>query len=176
MTDLHMSSFTYGPIILHAGVPHSLISAVIPGSDTFSAEGAYGKILFQRIYAGEITLLYNTYQIEEDIAIDFRCTPGMMQTHVALKNDSHYSINSIGDLYLSEGQFNMIDTARLEGSFFLEKGNEYRSLHMIFSSQFLDKLFPAYPYLEEWLASDSPQPRLLFKIHPWLSEQMKNYY
>ena len=174
MTDLHMSSFTYGPIMLHPGVPNSLLSASIPGSDASSAEGAYGKILFQKIPAGEITILYNIYQVEEDVAIDFRCTPGAMQTHVALKNDSHYSINGIGELYLAEGQFNMVDSAKLEGSYFLEKGNEYRTLHMIFSSQFLDKLFPAYQYLEEWLASDSPQPRVLFKIHAWLSEQLKN--
>ena len=174
MIDLHMSSFTYGPIIPRPGVPDSLLAAVIPDSDACSAEGAYGKILFQRIDAGEITILYNVYQIEKDIAIDFRCSPGTLQTHVALKNDSQYFISGIGELYLAEGQFNIIDTTRLEGSFFLEGGQEYRTLHIVFSSQFLDRLLPVFPDLEEWLASDSPQPRLLFKIHAWLSEQLKN--
>jgi len=169
-----MSSFTYGPILFHPGVPASLLSAVIPGSDACSAEGGYGKILTQQIHAGEVTIRYNIYQVEEDIAIDFRYNTGALQTHVALKNDSHYNINGIGELYLSEGQFNIIEAAKLEGSFFLEKGNEYRTLHIEFSSQFLDKLFPVFQYLEDWLASDSPQPRLLFTIHPWLSEQLKN--
>ena len=173
MTDLHMSSFTYGPIILHHGVPDSLLSAVIPGSDASSAAGKYGKILFQQIEAGEIRIIYTTFLADEDIAIDFRCSPGTMQTHVALKNDSHYFISGIGELFLAEGQFNMIDSAKLEGTLFLEKGKEYRTVHLIFSSQFLDKLMPAFQYLEEWLASDSPQPRLLFKVHPWLSEQLK---
>jgi len=174
MINLHMSSFTYGSIILHPGVPDSLLSAVVPDSDACSAEGAYGKILFQRIRAGEITILYNIYQIEKDIAIDFRCNPGTLQTHIALKNDSQFYISGIGELYLAEGQYNIIDAANLEGSFFMEGGNEYRTLHIVFSSQFLDKLLPVFQYLEEWLASDSPQPRLLFNIHSWLPEQLKN--
>jgi AraC family transcriptional regulator, transcriptional activator of the genes for pyochelin and ferripyochelin receptors len=169
-----MSSFTYGPIIVKPGVPAELSSLVIAGSEVASAEGRYGKILLQEIHAGEITILYKIYQMKEDLAIDFKCNPGTLQTHVALKNDSQYHINGIGDFYLAEGQFNIIDAPDLEGTYFLEHGKEYRTLHVVFSSQYLDKLLPVFHYLEEWLASDSPRPRPLFTVHSWLSVQLKD--
>jgi AraC family transcriptional regulator, transcriptional activator of the genes for pyochelin and ferripyochelin receptors len=174
MINLRMSSFTYGPIVANPVVPPSLSSLVIPGSEAASAEGAYGKILFQEIHAGEITILYIVYQVKEDLAIDFKCSPGTLQTHVALKNDSQYYISGVGDFYLAEGQFNIIDAPDLEGTYFLEHGKEYHTMHVVFSSEFLDKLLPIFHYLEEWLASDSPRPRPLFKVHSWLSVQLKD--
>lgn len=174
MISLRMSSFTFGPIITQPVVPEILSPLLIPGSEAASAEGSYGRILLQEIQAGEITIVYNIYQVEEDLAIDFRCTPGTLQTHVALKSDSQYYIRGIGDLYLSEGQFNILDAPELEGTYFLESGREYRTFHVVCSSQFLDKLLPTFRYLEEWLASDSPRPRLLFKTHSWLSAQLKD--
>lgn len=174
MINLRMSSFTYGPIVAAPVVPPSLSALVIPGSEAACAEGAYGQILFQEIHAGEITIMYIIYRIEQDLAIDFKCSPGTLQTHVALKNDSQYYITGIGDFYLVEGQFNIIDAPDLEGTHFLEGGNEYHTLHVVFSSEFLDRLLPVFHYLEEWLASDSPRPRPLFKVHSWLSVQLKD--
>jgi AraC-like DNA-binding protein len=174
MINLRLSSFTYGPISLNPAVPADMSSLIIPGSEASFAEGPYGRMLFQEIHAGEITLLYNIYQVKEDIALDFQCAPGTLRTHVALKNDSQYYISGLGDLYLAEGQFNIADAPTLEGTYFLEQGNEYRTLHVFFSSSLLDKLFPVFHYLQEWLASDSPTPRLLYRIHSWLSPQLKD--
>ncbi len=174
MISLRMSSFTYGSITTKPVVPATLAPLVIPGSEVASAEGVYGKILFQQINAGEITILYTIFQLEEDLALDFQSSPGTLQTHVALKNDSHFFIRGIGDLYLAEGQFNILDAPELEGTYYLEGGHEYRTLHVAFSSELLDKLLPVFRYLEQWLASDSPRPRLLFRIHSWLSTQLKD--
>jgi AraC family transcriptional regulator, transcriptional activator of the genes for pyochelin and ferripyochelin receptors len=174
MVSLRMSSFTYGPIIPQPVVPDEFSSYLIPGSAAVSAEGAYGKILLQQIQAGEITMVYAVFRVDEDLALDFQCAPGSLQAHVALKNDSHYYVRDIGNLYLAEGQFNIVDAAQLEGTYFLEHGREYRSLHFVFSASYLDRLLPVFHYLEEWLASETSQPRLLFTVHSWLSEQMKN--
>jgi len=174
MINLRMSSFTYGPIVTNPVVPASLSPFVIPGSEAAWAAGPYGQILLQEIHAGEITLLYNIYQVKEDIAIDFQCNAGHLRTHIALKNDSQYYLSGLGDLYLSEGQFAVIDAPTVEGTYFLEQGCEYHTLHVFFSSQFLDKLLPVFHYLQEWLASDSNVPRLLFNAHSWLSPQLKD--
>lgn len=174
MTNLRMSSFTYGTITPKPEVPAEVATLLIAGSEAVSAEGAYGRILFQEIQAGDMTVKYNIYQVKEDLAIDFQCSPGTLRTHVALKNDSQYYITGIGEYYLAEGQFNIIDAPTLDGTYFLEHDQEYRTLHLGFSSQFLERLFPVFPYLQEWLASDSPRPRLLFKVHSWLSPQVKD--
>jgi AraC-like DNA-binding protein len=174
MISLRMSSFTYGSIALKPVVPASLSAFVIPGSEVASAEGNYGKILFQAIHAGDITFMYNIFQVEEDIAIDFQCDPEAIQVHASIRNDTHLFIRGIGDLYLAEGQFNILDAPHLEGTYYLEGGREYRTLHIDFCSSLLDKLLPAFPYLEEWLASDTERPRLLFKVNPWLSTQLKD--
>ncbi|MDP4264532.1 MAG: AraC family transcriptional regulator [Bacteroidota bacterium] len=174
MINLRLSSFTYGPIVASTAIPAELLHLVVPGSEAAFAEGAYGRMLLQEIRAGEITLLYNIYQVKEDIALDFQCSPATLRTHVALKNDSQYYISGFGDLYLAEGQFNITDAPSLDGTYFLEKDNEYRTLHVFFSSGLLDRLLPVFNYLQEWLASESAGPRLLFRVHSWLTPQLKD--
>jgi AraC-like DNA-binding protein len=174
MTNLRLSSFTYGPIVVKPVVPSELSTLLIPGSEAYSSEGPFGSILFQEVKAGDISIMYNIYQLKEDLAIDFQLNPGTLRTHVALKNDSQCYISGLGEYYLAEGQFNIIDATTLDGTYFLEHGEEYRTLHLSFSSQQLERMLPVFPYLQEWLASDSPQPRLLFKVHSWLSPQIKD--
>jgi AraC-like DNA-binding protein len=172
--DVNLHSMTYGPIIIKPGVPEELSSWVLPDSETGYAQGAFGKILFQEIHLGELNIQYNIFQVVKDLAIDFRCQPGMMQIHVALKGDGHYSIDGIGDLYLAEGQFNILDAANIEGTGYLEHSREYHSFHVSYTPEILDSLLPVFPALEEWFASDSSQPRLLFKTHPLLTVQLKD--
>jgi AraC-like DNA-binding protein len=174
IVNFRLSSFAYGPIVMKPSVPEELNSLVVPGSQAFSSEGNYGKILFQEIKAGDITLLYNIYQIKQDISIDFRYNQCNLQAQIALQNDGQYYINGAGDLYLAEGQFNIIDATNLDGAHFLEKDNEYRTLQVFFSSAMLYDLFPAFNYLQESLASDSAEPRLLFHVHSWLTPQLKD--
>lgn len=174
MISLRMSSFTYGHITARAVVPAAMSSLLLPGAEVATAEGPFGKILFQAVHAGEITFLYTVVQAQEDIALDFSCEPEAIQVHAALKNDSLFFIRGIGDMQLIEGQYNILDAPQLEGTYYLEKGKEYRLLHIDFSSQLLDRLLPAFPYLEEWLASDSERPRTLFKVNTWLTTQLRD--
>lgn len=169
-----MSSFTYGPITTQPATSAELSPLLIANSEVASAEGPYGKIVLQEIHAGEMSIMYNVYRVEQDIALDFNYNLNTLQTHIALKNDSQYYISGIGDYYLAEGQFNVIDSFTLQGTHFLESGQEYRTIHLSFLPQFLEKLFPVFPYLQDWLASDSQQPRFLFKVHPWLSPHVKD--
>jgi AraC-like DNA-binding protein len=174
MMSLSMNSFTHGPVILGSWVPAELSGLVLPGSETGYVQGAFGKILLQEIHLGELTILYNIYQLKKDMALDFHCHPGMMQTYAALKNDCHYYIKETGDFCLTESQFNILDASDIKGTQFLEHDREYRSFHVIYSPEILDELLPLFPVLEEWFASDSSQPRLFFKTNPQLTDELKN--
>ncbi len=151
MINLRLTSFSYGPIVTKPEIPAELMSLVVPGSETMAAEGPYGKILIQEIHAGEMTILYNIYRLKEDLAIDFQCNSTTLRTHIALKNDSQYYITGMGDLYLAEGQFTIIDAPNIQGTYFLEHGQEYRTMHVFFSSGLLDKLMPVF-YLSPGVA------------------------
>ena len=174
MIQLRMSSFTYGPLVTQPGIPASLEDSAIPGSKQEFAEGEYGFVCLQNVQAGESNFLYTIWQAKEDIALDFRCNPETIQVHAAIKNDSLFQILGIGELYLCEGQFNLVESTRLEGSYYLDKGNEYRTLHIDISSSFLDRIIQALPKLEAWLASGSDTPRLLFKFPGWLSIPLRD--
>lgn len=174
MISFTLSSFTYGHLLVKPGAPDEFNSLVVPGSEVAYAEGDYGTILFQEIHAGDITILYNIYQIKEDIAIDFRSSQSNLRAHIALKNDSLYYISGVGDFYLSEGQFNIADSPVTEGTYFLERDQEYRTVHIIFPPDFFGKLPPVFFYLQEWFSSDQPRPRMLFKVHSWLSSELKD--
>lgn len=173
MINLRMSSFTYGPILTQPGFPASYKDSRISGSEQVYAEGTYGVIFLQSIPAGSITFLYTIFKLKEDMALDFQCAPQTIQVHAAMKNDSLFHIMGIGDLHFCEGQFNLLDSVRLDGSYYLEKDNEYRTLHIDFSSTFLDKLLPAMPYLEAWIASGNEISRVLFQSNGWLSLQQR---
>jgi AraC family transcriptional regulator, transcriptional activator of the genes for pyochelin and ferripyochelin receptors len=174
MMQLRMSSLAYGPIIFNGVVPAGLLGFVVPGSRAVTAQGVYGKILLQEIRAGEITILYNIYQLQRDIAIDFECSTGKLQTHIALKNDCQCHINGIGPIYLAEGQFNISNSPSFEGTHFLEQGKEYRTLHIIFPSNFSTALLPIAHHFGQWLANSPSVPGLLFTMHPWLTVPLKN--
>ncbi len=163
----------YSSVAIELVAPAEFSALLLPGSKVSFAQGTFGKILLQDIHVKGLTILYNIYQVREDLALDFRSYPGMLQTHVALKNDSHYDIKGIGDFYLEEGRFNILDASHFEGTHFLKSNREYRSFHAICSPEMLDRLLTIFPALEEWFASDSSRPRLLFKINPSLTAELK---
>src|SRR5258706_7674774 len=170
---MQLSSIEYGHITLDSVVPSEFSEFVLPGGKAGFAKGEFGKILFQKIRINEVTFFYNIYKIEKDISLDFRCSPGMMQAHVALKNDSRYCIQGTGDVCLAEGEYNVLDASSIEGTLSLEHDHEYRSFHVIYPQEYLLEFLPLFPKLEEWFSSDWSKPRLLFKANPGLTSDQK---
>ena len=172
-TKFNLNSLTYGPIALEP-VPAELSGFVLPDSEAGFAQGEFGKIFLQEIHLTELNIQYNIFQIRKDLALDFSCASDTMQTHAALKNDSHFHIEGIGELYLAEGQFNILHGSNLKGTRFMEEGQEYRSFRVSYSPDILSDFLPVFSSLEEWFSSDLSQPKLLFKNHPLLTVKMKD--
>jgi len=170
-TKFTLNSLTFGPIVLEP-VPAESSGFVLPGSEAGFAEGPFGKIILQEIHLTELNIQYNIFLIRKDLALDFSCQSDGLQTHAALKNDSHFQVEGMGELYLAEGQFNILHGSNLKGTRFMEEGQEYRSFRVSYSPAILNDFLPLFPSLEEWFASDLSQSKLLFKNHPLLTVKM----
>ncbi|KAK6022281.1 aminotransferase, class I/II, partial [Ostertagia ostertagi] len=59
---------------------------------------------------------FDTRQVTEDIAIDFRCDETRLRAHIALKNDSQYNVTGLGELYLADGQYTILDAPNVSGN------------------------------------------------------------
>lgn len=170
---LNLNSLTYGPVMFQPVVPAHFANLVVPGSRAYYAEGVFGNLLFQEINAGGITIFYNICSILEDLALDFRIAQPVLHTHIALKNENRYDIKGPGAVYLSQGQFNMIRSSSLEGTVYLDRNNEYKTLDIYCPGELLQELFPHFPFVNDFInGTNSGEPVLLFKNHRWINSQI----
>lgn len=161
-----VDSLTYGPMQLRPIVPASFAKLVIPGSRPHCAEGAFGKILFQEMHTSGITLFYNIYQTSEDLALRFHIKAPVCCTHIILKNQNRYEIDGVGVTTLQQGQFNILHSSAINGTHYLEKNNEYRTLGIYYPVSQLQEFLPLFPFLDDFIhKSVSGKPALLFSNH-----------
>lgn len=171
--NFNLNSLTYGPILFQPVVPAPYAKLVVPGSKAYCAEGIFGNILFQEINAGRITIFYNIYTILEDLALDFTIAQPVLHTHIALKNENRYDINGTGAVYLKQGQFNMIRSSSMQGTVYLDRGHEYRTLDIFCPDELLKELISLFPFLKDFInGTNSSEPALLFKNHRWINSHI----
>jgi len=175
MMRCKLSSVTYGPIELKPFIPAGLSPLVVPGSIISAAEGPYGKIMFQEIKAGQFTFFYNTYRIQEDLALDFSSDEKAIFSHIALRGNLRHDLSGIGSLYLKTGQFNFLHYPHLRGTTYLERNNEYHTFNTFYSPAQLQELLPFFPFLESMLHNITAGVHgVLFKNNGWINAQIRD--
>jgi AraC family transcriptional regulator, transcriptional activator of the genes for pyochelin and ferripyochelin receptors len=171
----NISSITYGTLEFKPVVPAGFAELVVPGSIISSAEGPFGKIMFQEINAGQSTIYYNVYRIREDLALDFFNNQGVVFTHIALKGSLRHDFDEIGPLYLKTGQFNFIHSPSLKGTTYMEGNHEYRTFNTYYTPEVLLELLPHFPYLETVLQNmHMERYGLMFKNNGWVNPQIRD--
>ncbi len=170
-----LSSITYGTLEFKPFIPAGFSPLVVPGSIIRSAEGPFGKIMLQEINAGQSTIYYNVYRVQEDLALDFSSSESAVLTQIALKGSLRHDINEIGPLYLKTGQFNFFHYPSLQGTTYFERDQEYRTFNTAYTPDTLRELLPHFPYLETVLHNIT-QGRygLLFKDNGWVTAQIRD--
>jgi AraC-like DNA-binding protein len=92
---------------------------------------------------------------------------------MVLKNDLQYQLENIGDLYLKEGQFNILYLPVLDGTALFEQEGEYRVFKVYFPPSILQPYEPTFPYLKEFLQQVAAgEPALLLKEHGWVNAEI----
>ncbi|MBS1564551.1 MAG: helix-turn-helix transcriptional regulator, partial [Bacteroidetes bacterium] len=156
-------------------VPPGLSSLVVPGSIISSAEGPFGKMMFQEINAGHFKFFYNVYRIQEDLALDFSSPEKALFSHIALRGSLRHDLEGIGPLLLKMGQFNFLHYPYIRGTTYLERNHEYHTFNISYNTTQLQELLPFFPFLESMLVNiASGRHGLLFKNNGWINAQIRD--
>ena len=108
MVDYNLSSLTHGTIDLVPGVPKASADLLMQNSMANYAEGKYGKLILQQVELNGFSIHYNIYHIQNRFLLGINCNAPVLMIHMALENDIQYHLKGIGDVYLKEGQFNIL--------------------------------------------------------------------
>ena len=173
MLDYNLISPTHGSINLEPGVPKAFSNQLMRDSKVNYAEGKYGRLMLQEIELNDLRIHYNIYHIRTRFLLNVKRNIPTLMIHIVLKNDMQYHLNSIGDVYLKEGQFNIVYLPFIDSTTIFEQAGEYRIFKVFFPVEFLSQYTATFPYLNEFLqqVTDS-SPSLLLKEHGWINSEI----
>src|SRR6185369_774461 len=111
----------------------------------------------------QIRAWHCVYRIQKDIS--FRATSDKLpKMHIILKNDRRIHINGMEDIYMCQGQFNIMFAPDGQYTNFYRKGKDYISLDISYSITFLQQWQPYFPRLDEFMRKvDEKKPAWLFE-------------
>ena len=173
MVDYNLSSLTHGTIDLVAEVPKASSDLLMQNSKANYAEGKYGKLILQQVELNGFSIHYNIYHIQNRFLLRVNCNVPALMIHMALENDIQYHLNGIGDVYLKEGQFNILYLPSVDGTALFEQAGVYRVFRIYFPAEILREYAPTFPYLNEFLQQVTGSfPALLLKEHGWINSEI----
>lgn len=134
------------------GVPSGMENYALPGVSSVSAVAPFGKMLYHEFKGGGFTLVYSHYLIDKNVTLEARLDEPVMEFQLAIKNNIHFYRSGIGDVYMLEKQFNLFYTPFWETSCELKEKQEYTTLVITFCVEYLERLAPHFPFLEDFLS------------------------
>jgi len=174
MVDYNLSSLTHGTIDLVPEVPKASADLLMQNSKANYAEGRYGKLILQHVELNEFSVHYNIYDIQNRFSLDINCNDPVLMIHLALENDLQYSLKGIGDVYLKEGQFNILYLPSVDGTALFEHAGVYRAFRIYLPAEALTQYAEIFPYINEFLDHIAAgEPALLLKEQGWISSEIR---
>jgi AraC-like DNA-binding protein len=142
-----------GDVLFSTEIPAELARFKAPGAKVSGASGSYGVMLLQGLPPKETKAYYSIIRTNRDTTFHVT-TKTTGPTHVTklrilLKGDQLMHHPHIGDLYMREGQANIIFSPDNEYTHHYKKNREYISLDVYYSLDVLSKWRQLFPALEE---------------------------
>lgn len=136
-------------------IPTELNRFKAQGALVKAARGPFGIALLQGLPPEEVSAWHSVFHIARDIAFTVKSkTNGhgaMAKMRILIKTDQLMQINGLGDVFLQEGEANIIYSPNNEYTHFYKKGKEYISLDFYYSVHQLEKWRGLFPALEEFV-------------------------
>lgn len=144
-----------GEVLFNQEVPAALSRFKAPGARIHAANGAYGTMLLQGLPPKETKAWYGVFQIQKDTAF-YATTKSsgpspLTRLRILLKSDQLMQVQGIGDVFMQEGQANIMYSPANQYTFFYKKNREYISLDVYYSLEILSKWRTLFPALEEFV-------------------------
>jgi AraC family transcriptional regulator, transcriptional activator of the genes for pyochelin and ferripyochelin receptors len=155
-----------GEVLFNQHVPVELTRFKAPGAKIHAASGAYGTMLLQGLPPKDTKAWYGVFRIQKDTSFHVNTKSSgpspLTKLRILLKNDQLMQVSGIGDVFLKEGQANIMYSPGNQYTLYYKKGKEYISLDVYYSLEVLSKWRSLFPSLEDFVARvETSRPALL---------------
>lgn len=147
-------------------IPPELHRFAIPGSLVRSARGAFGLALLQGLPPQETGAWHSVLHMARDTVFTVKNNANghgtQAKLHILIKTDQLMQLPGLGDVFLQEGEANLLYTPHNEFTHYYKKGKEYISLDFYYSLNQLAKWRALFPALGEFVQHiEQGQPAVL---------------
>jgi AraC family transcriptional activator of pyochelin receptor len=155
-----------GDVLFNQDVPVELSRFKAPGARINAAIGTYGTMLLQGLPPKETKAWYGVFRIQKDTAFHVNTKTSanspLTKLRILLKADQLMQVGGLGDVFLQEGEANIMYSPQNQYTHFYKKGKEYISLDVYYSLEVLSKWRSLFPALENFVAKvETERPALL---------------
>jgi AraC family transcriptional regulator, transcriptional activator of the genes for pyochelin and ferripyochelin receptors len=153
-------------IRFNSQVPKELARFKAPGSFVNSARGEYGALLLQGLPPNDIKAWHSALRVTQDTSIIVTSpTNGhgaLAKMRIIIKSNQLMEIEGLGDIFIQEGEANIIYAPNGQFTHYYKKAKEYISLDLFFPHEQLSKWRSLFPALEQFVTRiENLQPALL---------------
>jgi len=167
-----VSSRTHLITVTRPEVSAEYAHEVNPGSEVYTIDGLFGKVVSQEINTGVFSLLHDFYEIREKFSLQFRGEAPVLQILVCAKGRLHFTIAGLGDIHLQQGQFIILYVPAMDASVFFELPAELLTFNLYLPVDVIQpfaEIFPIQPFINEMAGN---RPALLFQRPGWVTHEI----
>jgi AraC-like DNA-binding protein len=121
---------------------------ILPGAEAGSAEGKFGKFLYQNIITPEFQIRFQAFDLLEPQGIPSRQEKAFLVALLPLRNTIQYFIKGLGQFELKQGQFALLHTPEQDAFSRFEKTGSYQSLEIAWSEKMAKQVLPHFSLLK----------------------------
>jgi AraC-like DNA-binding protein len=127
--------------------PSALSYPALSGSQVLTYKSMSVFLLVKELVTELFTIRYNVFRFSKNQAIESVTSRQGIHSRVMLKNDLHFSVKEIGNIYQAEDSVSMMWSKPPQCNAFYEAGKEYRTLDISAAPALLDQLAYFFPDL-----------------------------
>jgi AraC-like DNA-binding protein len=159
----NLFSNTYGKIVLSPGWPVDTRLQPLPNATIASSIQDFGKILFQEIKTTHYTFRYFVFSFLEDIVLQQNENDEGLQSLLCIKGNTFHHIKGVGEFYIAEGQFQLLNALNSQIETKIPGGKECHLINAYYGEGFYKDLVDLFPVLSENVQRKIKKPFMLFR-------------
>lgn len=156
----------HGEVQFSEQVPSELKRFKVPHTIVHASRGTYGAMLLQGIPPGDIKGWHSVFRITHDTIFLVQSTTNgqgvMAKLRLLIKTSQLMHVKGYGDIYLQEGEANMLYAPDNQFTHYYKKSKDYISLDIFYPLNKLIKWRSLFPDLDQFVAKiEANKPGLL---------------
>jgi AraC-like DNA-binding protein len=147
----------------------------LPGEETWTAQGDFGRICVQLYKAKGFEILYSRYEAKKDFTLRTNFGAAATLFYAQLSQTCECWCNG-AELTITEGEYRLLHVPHVDAVAKFRKGKTYAIFHICFTTEFLESYASCSPHLQNFLAMvKSKKMALLPDRTCFLSSSMEDH-